>query len=281
MPLYHRVMDFEPSLIHTPFRMQPGLSELAEPHAHLSALKEGGAMHRERLSSRAHALHQVLGFDDSGLRQRLAPMAASQGMDCPDPAAPDFWPQLSLCVQEDFALLDTSTGLLPWLHVCNPTRWAPEEKVGLSFKQIHAPVADAQNLQRAAPALLSLLGSDRHWVRHVWTLTPHAAYDLHPKRCPALPWPEASAKDWLGSVYLRVERQTFFPLGESAQNQVVFTIRVMRERLSDWLQSPLHAQRLRDALASMSPAVQQYKGLGQAMPNLLKHLDEKLQTWAQ
>jgi hypothetical protein len=84
-------------------------------------------------------------------------------------------------------------------------------------------------------------------------------------------------------VYLRVERQTFFPvaLDGASSGLVIFTIRVMRQCLHEWLSSPRHAQRLRDALASMSPAIQQYKGLQLPMPELLQYLDERLQKWAQ
>ena len=31
---------------------------------------------------------------------------------------------------------------IPWLAVCLPSRWAPEEKVGRRFAEVHAPVAD-------------------------------------------------------------------------------------------------------------------------------------------
>jgi hypothetical protein len=32
--------------------------------------------------------------------------------------------------------------LIPWLAVALPSHWAPEQKVGRSFAEVHAPVAD-------------------------------------------------------------------------------------------------------------------------------------------
>ena len=34
------------------------------------------------------------------------------------------------------------TPTIPWLAVCLPSRWAPEDKVGRHFAEVHAPVAD-------------------------------------------------------------------------------------------------------------------------------------------
>jgi hypothetical protein len=277
-------MQFDPSLISVPFRMQPGLSALPDSAEHLTALDADSPLYLERQGLRAPALHIVPGWNDAPVRHAIGQMARRQGIACPTPTAADFWPALRLCVQEDFAVLDTCSGQVPLLQVCNPTRWAPEEKMGLSFSQIHAPVADGQALQHTAPALLQLLGDGRHWERHVWTLTPHSAYDLHPKRTPDKPWPmDLPTRQWGMHVYLRVERQTFFPVARDGASSglVIFTIRVMRQCLHEWLSSPRHAQRLRDALASMSPAIQQYKGLQLPMPELLQYLDERLQKWAQ
>jgi hypothetical protein len=69
---------------------------------------------------------------------------------------------------------------------------------------------------------------------------------------------------------LRVERQTFLPV--PGHGQVVFTIRVMLEPLAQAVQTPQQAGRLHDALASMTPAVLDYKQLAVASAPLLAWL---------
>ena len=49
---------------------------------------------------------------------------------------------LSLAFVEDFAVIDGATAHIPWLAVCLPSGWAPDEKIGRHFAQVHAPVAD-------------------------------------------------------------------------------------------------------------------------------------------
>ncbi len=64
---------------------------------------------------------------------------------------------LSLAFAEDFAVLDAATGTLPWLAVALPSMWAPELKIGRSFAEVHAPVADNQLIVGAAPQLVQLV----------------------------------------------------------------------------------------------------------------------------
>ena len=49
---------------------------------------------------------------------------------------------LCLAFEEDFAVIDGASATIPWLAVCLPSRWAPEDKVGRHFAEVHAPVAD-------------------------------------------------------------------------------------------------------------------------------------------
>lgn len=263
-----------------PFRMQPGLSALPEQASLLHALGAHSPLHRERLLLCDQALLQVTDFDDHPARLALAQQAFHQGLPTPEPNSPDFWPQASLLFEEDFAVLDTVSGRVMLLQVCNPSRWAPEEKIGLHFTQIHAPVADAQAIERATPALMRLLADGRRWQRRVWSLTPQQHHDLHPNRCPADHWPDFSDPTWSQQVWLRVEEQCFFPV-HGASGQLLFTIRVRLQVLSEWARASGRCVRLRASLASMTPSVQTYKGLHAVMPDLLVALDRLEQSWAQ
>lgn len=151
-----------------------------------------------------------------------------------------------------------------------PSHWAPEEKVGLSFTSVHAPVADNGLLLAAARQLSQLVTGGGCWERWVWTVTPGAGYDQHPVRRPRTPWPDTpDPETFVGQCFVRAERQTFFPL---APGQAVFAIHVLLQPLRQAAADPRDAKHLHDAIASMSEAVLAYKGLAPARDRLLAWL---------
>ncbi|MEP6790712.1 MAG: heme-dependent oxidative N-demethylase subunit alpha family protein, partial [Ramlibacter sp.] len=179
---------------------------------------------------------------------------------------------LETAFEEDFAVLDGATGTVPWLCVCVPSHWAPEEKLGQTLGAIHGPVADNALLQAATDQLVRLATGGERWERFVWTLTPSPLYDQHPLRQPRTPWPDgADAQAFAQQCFLRAERQTFFPVGRGTR-QAVFTIRVMLQPLVEAVQDAQQAQRLHDSLASMTDAVLAYKNITTAREPLLRWL---------
>lgn len=185
---------------------------------------------------------------------------------------------LSLAFAEDFAVLEApagGSGSIPWLAVCLPSHWAPEAKVGRTFAAVHAPVADSAALLRAGNALSHLvIGPDR-WQRTVWTVTPDGRLDGHPQRQAAAQWPIDADACRIGEMaWLRTEHQTFIPV--PGHPQAVFTILVETGRLAELLADPQHGRQLQAALhaaiASMSPAVLDYRRLTGARQRLLDWL---------
>lgn len=178
---------------------------------------------------------------------------------------------LSLAFAEDFAVIDGATGRIPWLAVCLPSHWAPEEKIGRHFAEVHAPVADNQLLITASDHLARLVTGDERWERFVWTVTRQARLHTHPQRCDPRPWPADADADALAAIaFFRTERQTFIPL--PAHREAVFTIHVEVRRLDQAITSSAQAKPVHDALASMSPAVLEYRGLTDARDRLLDWL---------
>ena len=178
---------------------------------------------------------------------------------------------LCLAFAEDFAIIDGKTAHIPWLAVCLPSGWAPEEKIGRHFAQVHAPVADSQLLVAASDHLARLVTGDERWERFVWTLTRHPWLHAHPARKDPGPWPaEATPEQLARSAFFRTERQTFIPL--PAVQQAVFTIHVELQPMADALAGATQARQGQDALASMSPAVLAYRGLTDARDRLLAWL---------
>ena len=259
-------MSFPLSRISTPFRMQPGLQRLEGTPRHLTPLAPGSALWQEKkrvLESGASRLC-VPGFDPRPALAAILAQAGAEGIAAQEP--------IELAFEEDFAVLEADGAMLPWLCVCVPSHWAPEDKLGLPFSAVHAPVADNAALLSAATHLVRLVTSGDRFERFVWTITPSARHDQHPLRHARAPWPGAvDPGTFAAQCFLRAERQTFFPVAGVA-GQAVFTIRVMLQPLLQAVQGREDAQRLHDALASMSDAVLAYKGLAPARERLLAWL---------
>jgi hypothetical protein len=172
---------------------------------------------------------------------------------------------LALAFEEDLALIDRG-GHVPWLAVCLPSHWAPQEKCGRHFAQIHAPVADNTRLIQAAEGLVGLVTGGGRWERFVWNVTDQPRLHAHPEH--------AAPRDWLNTrpeaAWFRSERQTFVPL--PGLGLAAFTIQVEVMPLARVIDSAARARALHDAVASMSPAVLDYRGLGAAREPLLAWL---------
>ncbi len=187
-------------------------------------------------------------------------------------ALPPEWRQpglASLAFAEDFAIVDGHTGTIPWLAVALPSHWAPEEKLGRHFSEVHGPVADNTLLLKATAGLLRLAtGADR-WERFVWNVSDHPRLHAHPARVDPQRWQHTSP----ALAWWRTERQTFIPL--PAQAQAVFTIHVEVQPLAAALHTPQRAAALHDAIASMSPAVLAYRNLAGVREPLLAWLAQR------
>ncbi len=177
---------------------------------------------------------------------------------------------LCLAFAEDFAIVDGRDGSIPWLAVTLPSFWAPAEKVGLHFTQVHAPVADNALLLRAAGALIATITGPERWERFVWTITPHGRLHAHPDHVDPRRWAQIDPAQIVQQAWFRIERQTFIAV--PAQHQAVFTINVDVQPLADVAGDPARAQALYDALATMSAAVLEYRGLAAVREPLLRAL---------
>jgi hypothetical protein len=285
----------------TPFRMQPGLRRLAAGTAQLTPLAAGSRHQREKLAVLsafpAQALCAVAGFDARPALHALyahatAEQAQAWAWDGVTGAAPalgvavdeggriaqrapgtfGLGDEIARCLQglpepwrlpgllcltfaEDFAVVDGSTGRVPWLAITLPSHWAPEDKPGCHFTEIHAPVADNTQLLRATPGLLRVMTGTERWERFVWNVTDQPRLHAHPARMDPQRWQHTA----VGQAWWRTERQTFIPV--PAAQQAVFTIAVEVQRLADALPTPQHAARLHQAIATMSPAVLDYRNL--------------------
>ena len=262
-------MDFDFRQIAVPFRMQPGLQRVSCENLHLTPLDPQGRLYAEKRAvlESSRSRHVVAGFDPGPALDAIAARSTRPWRDSQTP--------LELAFEEDFAVLDGASGSLPWLCVCVPSHWAPEDKLGLGFAALHAPVADNAALVAAAQQLVALATAGDCWERWVWTISASSRYDQHPRRHARTPWPQTQDPETFArQCWLRAERQVFFPVGQTTR-QSVFAIRVMLQPLAQAVQTPRQARRMHDSLASMSAAVLEYKKLGAAREPLLRWLTSR------
>lgn len=172
----------------------------------------------------------------------------------------------ALCcqIQEDIGITELFAprgDRLTALHVCLPNHWAPEEKVGRGFSQIHAPVAGFEQISRGAARMLSALGNRGPYVRFAWGIASDTRLNQHPEPSPDIAISEqASGRAFAadgGRYWVRIERQVTVPL--PAAQAFLFTIRTYF--LSFEALSNHERRRLSSALRSMSREAQRYKGL--------------------
>jgi hypothetical protein len=176
---------------------------------------------------------------------------------------------MSLAFAEDFAIIDGQSAHIPWLAVALPSHWAPSDKVGRHFTQVHAPVADNRHLLAAGEALARLVTADTRWERFVWSIGTSPLLNLHPS-LPRRPWRRGEVG---AQACWRTEHQTFIPVPE--HRQAVFTILVGTQPLREALDSADKARRLHDAVASMSADVLRYRGLQDVRDELLSWLAQR------
>ena len=303
---------FDFSLVTAPFRMQPGLRRVASGAAQLTPSALGSRHRREKTAGLASFAQQALvfvpDFDSAAALHAVAAEAARQtpiafavdaaiGLDAHAPLlgwsirdgepvgdgdpsigalladlprAQRATALLCLAFEEDLAVLDGDTATVPWLAVCLPSRWAPAEKVGRHFAEIHAPVADSAMLAAASASLARLVTGDERWERFVWTISPDPHLNQHPAQGTTA-WPADLDPAMLAArASFRCEHQTFIPIAGS--RRAVFTIHVESCPLVEAVAADDAAQRLHDALASMTPAVLAYRGLVDARDRLLAWL---------
>ena len=132
------------------------------------------------------------------------------------------------------------------LAVTFPSGWPVRRRAGASLLDLHAPVADGERLQRAAPALSEALLTKGPYVQHVWGVDPNGRLDQDPD----VDYPAEPVR-W----HLRVERQTTLPLPELSR--ALFLIRPYLTPVDEL--PPEQRRTLGAALASLSPAARAYK----------------------
>lgn len=189
----------------------------------------------------------------------------------------------ALCsqVQEDIAIISTDSDRGDWLsalHLCSPSHWAAEEKIGKTFVEVHKPIPGIEKINRAAGSFVDAMINKGPYVRFVWGFGTDRRLNHHPEPAPGFPPAEWKGRSFNrareGSPFiLRLERQVLFGLPEV--RSALFAIRVYFLDGEDIRQDPEKRAQLRSSLLSMTPESRVYKGLNECMNEVIDWLDGK------
>jgi hypothetical protein len=167
-------------------------------------------------------------------------------------------------VAEDICLvkLDGSRNWLAAAHLCSPSHWAVEDKIGKSFAAIHDPVPGIGAINRNSAQLVEAMIHRGPFVRFVWGIGTDDRLNHHPQS-PA----GVDPAEWKGrcfdpqnpELFLRVERQVIW--GLPAVGAAAFVIRVSHLQGDLIRSNPAERDQLISALNSMSLESRRYKGV--------------------
>lgn len=194
------------------------------------------------------------------------------------PLAPLDW--LGRQVQEDLLLLAGSPPALVAGQLCFANDWSLDEKLGLPFAEIHAPVGDSvAPMLRAGAAFVERLPPNRAVWRLNWSFKHSPELDQTTRHAPRL---KAELADLAPSLtpatigqrlFVRVERQTLTRLPGSGA--VLFTVRTHQSRLDAEANAPDRATRMLTVLRSTPPGLLDYKSITPFREPLLRFLEQK------
>jgi dimethylamine monooxygenase subunit A len=210
----------------------------------------------------------------SHLTNEQIPLDANARLASPVADYRDAFDALCCQVQEDIAIVRrTPDGAdkVVALHLCSPSFWGAEEKIGQNFIVTHAPVPAFGKVAAAATALVDSCIRRGPFVRFTWGIAFSDRLNQHPEPPPGLPNALEQRADFDPTndpLWFRIERQVLWGLPEV--DAFLFTIRVFLYDARETAAHPENGPALRAALTSMSPEARRYKGLTEVFDRVMK-----------
>ncbi|GAB3988811.1 DUF3445 domain-containing protein [Spirosoma daeguense] len=181
-------------------------------------------------------------------------------------------------VQEDLILMAGTDATLIAGQLCFANDWCLDEKIGLPFWQIHAPITPiVEPMLRAAQTLMARLPVGRTVWRTNWSVKVSDQLDMTSRHSKQLKQQLAEQLSGLipatigDQLYVRIERQTLTRLPRSGV--ILFGIHTYQNRLSDEATDPERAYRMAQVFNTTPPAMLSYKSMTDFMPALLTYLN--------
>lgn len=186
-------------------------------------------------------------------------------------------------VQEDLVLLIGPEATLAGGQLCFANDWCLDEKIGLSFWQLHGPVtAIVEPMMLAAQKLMERLPSGKSVWRMNWSVKVSDQLDMTSRHTPFLKkqleelLPELTPETIGQKLVVRIERQTLTRLPRSGA--VLFGIHTYQSLLAEEASDRDHALRMLKVFESTPPAMLDYKSMTALMPSLINYLEQKTET---
>ncbi|MBD2703503.1 DUF3445 domain-containing protein [Spirosoma sp. BT702] len=183
-------------------------------------------------------------------------------------------------VQEDLILLAGDDATLVAGQLCFANDWSLDEKIGLSFWEIHAPITSiVEPMLRAAQTFMARLPIGRPVWRTNWSVKISNQLDMTSRHTPALKQQlieqlPTLTPDTIGEqLYVRIERQTLTRLPHSGA--VLFGIHTYQNRLADEAADPERAYRMARVFSTTPTAMLDYKNMTAFMPALQMYLGSR------
>ncbi|WP_185155425.1 heme-dependent oxidative N-demethylase family protein [Rudanella paleaurantiibacter] len=182
-------------------------------------------------------------------------------------------------VQEDLLLLSGQDVRLVAGQLCFGNGWCLDEKLGLPFWEIHAPINPIVTpMMQAAGQLMQRLPAGRTVWRLNWSIKASNQLDMSSRRMPDLNGqlqqllPALTPETVGDQLFIRIERQTLTRLPRSGS--ILFGIHTYQNRLADELsERPDAARRLLNVLNTTPPAMLDYKGISPFLEPLIRFLE--------
>lgn len=144
------------------------------------------------------------------------------------------------------------------VHVCFPSHWLPEEKIGKSFNEIHKPVP--MNLQNSSK-LVSAIINGGIFERYVWGVIYEKRYNSHPR------FESKKFNKQNPQVNIKVERQVTVGFPEHQ-----FCLFILRQYIIE--EHQIDKKALLNSIESMNYEQKKYKSLLDC-EDLLYYLNSK------
>lgn len=181
-------------------------------------------------------------------------------------------------VQEDLLVLAGPEPSLVAGQLCFANAWCLNEKMGLPFWAIHAPITDIVTpMMRAAQKVMERLPAGRPLWRLNWSIRATDQLDLTSRHTPtqhtqlATLLPHLTADTMGEHLVVRIEYQTLTRLPRS--QAILFGLHTYQNRLDHELaERPGAAQNLLNVLQTAPPALLDYKGITPFLAPLLAGL---------
>lgn len=175
-------------------------------------------------------------------------------------------------VPEDFAVwkMEDNKEWLALIHLSSSNHWDAREKIGRSFTESHGPIPHIDSISKAAPKIFEQIQKRGAVERFAWGVATDNRLNHHPE-----PPPGILSEDWKGrsfdrsapKLYVRVERQTLFPLSKTCLG---FTIKTYFHDVAKLPQEDI--QLIAKSIEGMDERVLHYKGLHQDRDAILSWL---------